>query len=69
MICTGRFFAKQEIMTAAALFILKFDIEPQGWVTSSGKSSYRPAKPDENYAGAGILPPDRDLMVKLRRIK
>jgi len=69
MICTGRFFAKQEIMAAVALFVLKFDIEPLDWVTLSGKSSDRPAKPDENYAGAGLLPPDRDLMVKLRRRK
>ncbi|PVH88775.1 cytochrome P450 [Cadophora sp. DSE1049] len=69
MICTGRFFAKQEIMAAVALFVLKFDVEPLNWITLSGKSSERPAKPDENYAGAGLLPPDRDLMVKLRRRK
>lgn len=67
--CTGRFFAKQEILAAAALLILKFDIKPLKWVTLNGKPSDRPAKPDENYAGAGILPPDRDLMVNLTRRK
>ncbi|KAH9224549.1 cytochrome P450 [Leptodontidium sp. 2 PMI_412] len=69
MMCSGRFFAKQEIMVAAALLVLKFDIEPLNWVTLSGKQSDRPARPDENYAGAGVLPPDRDLMVNLRRRK
>jgi hypothetical protein len=56
-------------MVAAALFILKFDIEPQGWVTHSGKKCDRAAKPDESYAGSGVLPPDRDMMVKIKRIK
>jgi cytochrome P450 len=69
MICTGRFFAKQEIMAAAALIILKFDIEPLGWVTAEGKSSDRVAMPDESTAGAGILKPDRDIMVKMTRVK
>lgn len=69
MVCTGRFFAKQEIMAAAAIMILKFDIEPQGWVTLGGKTSERAARPDENFAGAGVLPPDRDMMVKITRVR
>lgn len=69
MICTGRFFAKQEILAAAALFILKFDIEPRGWITAGGKASERPARPDPTFAGAGLLPPDRELMVSLRRTR
>lgn len=67
IICSGRFFAKQEIMTAVALLVLKFDIQPQGWIDSKGKTSDRPARPDEAYAGSGVLPPDRDLMVKITR--
>ena len=54
---------------AAALFILKFEIELQGWATHSGKKSNRAAKPDESYASSGVLPPDRDMMVKIKRIK
>jgi cytochrome P450 len=69
VICTGRFFAKQEILVAAALLILKFEIEPQGWVTHTGKRADRAAKPDASFAGSGVLPPDRDMMVKIRRIK
>lgn len=55
-------------MAAIALIVLKFDIEPLEWVTLDGKKSTRPAKPDEGYAGSGILPPDRDLMVRLTRV-
>ncbi|CZR64820.1 related to cytochrome P450 7B1 [Phialocephala subalpina] len=69
MICTGRFFAKQEILVAAALLILKFDFEPKEWIMHSGKQSSRPAMPDEAFAGSGILPPDRDLMVTMRRAR
>ncbi|KAF4634917.1 hypothetical protein G7Y89_g3177 [Cudoniella acicularis] len=67
MICTGRFFAKQEIMAAVAIFLLKLDIEPQGWATHKGKKSGQAARPDEGYVGAGILPRDRDMPVKLKR--
>jgi hypothetical protein len=69
MICTGRFFAKQEIMAAAAIMILKFDVEPLGWVTLCGKTSKRAARPDEKFAGSGVLPPDRDMMVKITRVR
>ncbi|KAG9239205.1 putative cholesterol 7-alpha-monooxygenase [Amylocarpus encephaloides] len=68
VICSGRFFAKQEIMAAVAIFITKFDIEFQGWVTLRGKTSDREARPDETLAGAGVLPPDRDMMVSVKRI-
>lgn len=68
MICTGRFFAKQEILVAAALMILKFSIEPVDWITFKGKKGGSAAKPDESYAGAGILPPDRDLLVRMKRV-
>lgn len=69
LICTGRFFAKQEILAAAAILIMKFDFEPQQWITHEGKKSTRPARPDEDFAGSGILPPDRDLMVTMRRVR
>lgn len=69
MICTGRFFAKQEIMVAAALLIMKFDFEPKEWILHGGKKSSRPAMPDEEFAGSGVLPPDRDLIVTMRRLR
>jgi hypothetical protein len=56
-------------MSAAALLVLKFDIVPQGWIDSKGKTSERPARVYENYAGSGVLPPDRDMMVGLTRRK
>ena len=88
MICTGRFFAKQEIMAAVALLVLKFDMEElENWVTLDGKFSARPAKLADGYAGAGVskskshtnlrvstktyltVPPDRDIRLKMRRIR
>ncbi|RDL36936.1 uncharacterized protein BP5553_04369 [Venustampulla echinocandica] len=65
-ICSGRFFAKQEILAAVVLIVLKFEIEPRGWFTHHGKKSIREAKPDEGFAGAGVLPPDQDMLVTLR---
>jgi cytochrome P450 len=69
VMCTGRLFAKQEILAAVALLVLKFDIEPQGWVTADGKKSDRAAKLSAGFDGAGVIPPDRDMLVRMTRIK
>jgi cytochrome P450 len=69
MMCTGRFFAKQEILAAVALLVLKFDIEVEGWQTFDGKRSDIEAGLADGYAGAGVIPPDRDMVVKMRRLR
>ena len=67
-ICAGRHFAKQEVMAAIALVVLKFDIELEGYVTMDGKRSERGPLDDVWYCGTAAMPPDRDLMVSLTRV-
>lgn len=68
VMCSGRFFAKQEIMAAVALMVFKFDFEIKGWVTKEGRGSERGAGVDESLAGSGVLSPDRDMAVNMKRI-
>ena len=66
-LCPGRTFAKQEIMAAIAVMLLRFDFEVLGYVKMDGTKSDRPPRRDEEYVGSGVMPPDRDLRVRLRR--
>jgi hypothetical protein len=65
--CPGRFFAKQEILTAVAMFIWKFEVEFLEFVTMDGGKSDRGPELDRSTAGAGAVVPDRDLRVRLKR--
>ena len=53
-ICTGRFFAKQEIMAAIAMVVVKFEAEGKGWVTNEGRATVGPAMPAKGYDGLGV---------------
>jgi len=66
-LCPGRHFAKQEIMAAIALMILRFDFEVLGYVKMDGTRSDRGPRLDEEFAGSGVMPPDRDMRVRLRK--
>jgi len=66
-LCPGRHFAKQEIMVAIALMILRFDFEMLGYVKMDGTRSDRGPRLDEEFAGSGVMPPDRDMRVRLRK--
>lgn len=68
VMCSGRFFAKQEILAAVALMVVKFEFEVGGWVTKEGKGSERGAGCNESLAGSGVLSPDRDLVVSMERV-
>jgi hypothetical protein len=68
VMCSGRFFAKQEILAAVAIFVTKYDIEFQGWVDGKGKLTNKAPQPDEALAGGGVLPPDGDVRVKMCRV-
>ena len=69
VIYSGRFFAKQEILAAVALLVLKFEMEVVEWVKGDGSKSERPAEMAHGYVGAGVAPPDRDLVVRMRRVR
>jgi hypothetical protein len=66
--CPGRFFAKQEVLTAVGNMIVKFDIEFIRYVQHDGKNSERAPEPDLKNAGSGALLPDRDIIVRLRKL-
>jgi cytochrome P450 len=66
-LCPGRNFAKQEIMAAIAFMLLSFDFEVLGYVKMDGGKSDRGPRLDEQFAGAGVTPPDRDIRVRLRK--
>jgi cytochrome P450 len=66
-LCPGRHFAKQEIMAAIALMILRFDFEVLGYVKMDGSRSERGPRLDEEFVGSGAVPPDRDMRVRLRK--
>ncbi|EHK97643.1 putative Cholesterol 7-alpha-monooxygenase [Glarea lozoyensis 74030] len=68
VICSGRFFAKQEILAAVAIFVTKYDIEFQGWLDTKGKLTDKAPIPDETMAGVGVLPPCGDARVKITRV-
>ncbi|KAI1084640.1 putative cytochrome P450 [Whalleya microplaca] len=66
--CPGRQFAKAEILTTIGLVVSQLDIELVGWTNSDGSPSDRAAESDLRYCGAGAMPPDRDMKVRLKRI-
>lgn len=65
-ICPGRQLAKFEIFATIALVLLRFDIELVEWTYPDGSPSMRAAESDMRYCGAGAMPPDRDMKIKLR---
>ncbi|RYP60190.1 hypothetical protein DL771_010600 [Monosporascus sp. 5C6A] len=66
--CPGRNFAKQEILLAIAMVVTRFDVGRVEWIEIDGSPSERPAQNDPSYAGAGSVPPDRDMKVQWRRL-
>ncbi|KAI9783662.1 MAG: hypothetical protein M1839_003510 [Geoglossum umbratile] len=66
--CPGRHFAKQELLAAVALMLIKFDFEFIGYVDRSGNSSTRGPKFMEHYESGGVVQPDRDLLVRIHRV-
>ncbi|KAM7198353.1 Cytochrome P450 [Rhypophila sp. PSN 637] len=63
--CPGRNYAKQEILSAVALFFASFDIEVLHFVDRYGNPSNR--GPEVGIEARGVARVDRDLLVKLRR--
>ncbi|EED16620.1 cytochrome P450, putative [Talaromyces stipitatus ATCC 10500] len=67
-ICPGRHFAKHEILTTIGMLVTKFDIEFVEWVNFDGSPSDRPAQNNQQYCGAGSMPPDREMKIKMKRL-
>ncbi|KAI9164115.1 Cytochrome P450 monooxygenase calL [Paramyrothecium foliicola] len=64
--CPGRNYAKQEILSAVALFFAFFDVTPVNFVERNGKPSDR--GPEVGTEARGVARVDRDLLVSLKRI-
>lgn len=67
-ICPGRHFAKQEILLTVAILLSRFEFEFVEWVTMDGKKSDRPPRNNSKWEGAGGLPPDVDMKVRMKRV-
>ncbi|KAG8165821.1 hypothetical protein KVR01_004373 [Diaporthe batatas] len=68
-ICPGRHLAKHQIFIVCALIVSQYELECAGWVTNGGRTSSRPGQNDRKFAGAGALPPDRDMKIRWRKIQ
>ncbi|KAK4221087.1 cholesterol 7-alpha-monooxygenase 4 [Podospora fimiseda] len=66
--CPARHFAKQESLIALATIVARFDVEFLEWTKLDGSKSDREARADEKFAGAGTMPPDRDLKLRWKRL-
>ena len=55
-------------MLAVAIVVSRFDMEFVEWVKHDGSLSDRPARDDEDFCGAAAMPPDRDMMVRWKRL-
>ncbi|KAI8944150.1 cytochrome P450 [Xylaria longipes] len=67
VMCPGRQFAKQEILLAIAILVMKFDIEFLEWTDSNGLRSEKPPRDDQRYAGFVAMSPDRGIRVRWKR--
>ncbi|OTB17450.1 hypothetical protein K445DRAFT_74002 [Daldinia sp. EC12] len=66
--CPGRNLAKQEIILVIAMIITRFDVDFIEWAEMDGSPSKRPAHNDPRYAGAGAVPPDREMKIRWKRL-
>ncbi|KAI1630814.1 cytochrome P450 [Biscogniauxia mediterranea] len=67
--CAGRNFAKQEVLLAVAMMVLKLQVESFQWIQPGGEPSDRPALDDTRFANSVACPPDRDMKVKWVRLR
>jgi hypothetical protein len=50
------------------ILVDRFDMEFVKWTKLDGSPSNRPAESDQRFSGIGSLPPDRDMIVRWKRI-
>ncbi|KAL8680120.1 MAG: hypothetical protein Q9186_003644 [Xanthomendoza sp. 1 TL-2023] len=63
-LCPGRHFATAEICAAAAMMVMRFEIEPVGGDGDGGK--WRIPDWKRGKIASGVPPPQRDIRVKVR---
>ncbi|KAK6949293.1 hypothetical protein Daesc_009367 [Daldinia eschscholtzii] len=51
-----------------AMIITRFDVDFIEWTEMDGSPSKRPAQNDPRYAGAGAVPPDREMKIRWKRL-
>ena len=66
-ICPGRVFAKQEVLGSVAMLLLAFEFEVVGFVDEQGKSRNCFPTIRNTFSGAGVMPTNEDIKVKMRR--
>ncbi|KAK7974515.1 hypothetical protein PG989_016363 [Apiospora arundinis] len=67
-ICAGRNIAKPEVLLTVAMILSRFEVEFVRWENLDGSVSGRPAQNNAGYANAVATPPDREMVVKWRRM-
>jgi len=55
-------------MLTVAILASKFDWEFLGWVNKDGTEAKRPPRNDPRYLGAGGVPLDLDMKVRVKRL-
>ena len=64
--CPGRFYAKNQIISAVAIFLWAFEVQFDGFVDLRGRPSSRGPQAGGREA-RGTLQLDRDMRVRIRR--
>ena len=65
--CPGRVFAKQEVLAAFAMVLLRYEFDFVDWVNPLSKDKKaRFPQPKEGHVGVGVMLPDRDMRVRMR---
>jgi Cytochrome P450 len=66
-ICPGRIFAKQEVLGAVAMILLKFKFESLGYIDSKGEGVLTFPGLTDAFVGSGIMANDGDVKVCIQR--
>jgi len=64
--CPGRVWAKQEVLSAVATVLLKFDFEITGFVDEAGKSVKTFPGLKRGFLGSSVMVPGGDLVAVIR---
>lgn len=66
VLCPGRIFAKQEVLSAVASILLAYDIEFVGFVDEKGNPSSTFPRPAPAFIGSGVVWPGGDMKVNMK---
>lgn len=66
-ICPGRVFAKQEVLAAVAVVLLKYDIQPVNFLDGLGKETDKFPCLARRFGGNGIIALEGDMEVRMKR--